>query len=73
MNTVWFCCTISILLGFLAFAGEQAIGAIFSLSVVGLYIAYATPIVARFTFDNDFKPGPFSLGMWVSKKLTDMR
>ncbi|KAF9644428.1 APC amino acid permease [Thelephora ganbajun] len=64
VNTVWFCCIISILLGLLAFAGGQAIGAIFALSVVGLYVAYAIPIAARFIFENDHKPGPFDLGRW---------
>jgi len=62
VNTVWFCATFSIALGLLAFAGAQAINAVFSISVIALYVAYAIPIVARFTFDNDFKPGPFNLG-----------
>lgn len=69
VNTVWFCCIFSILLGLLAFAGEQAIGAVFALSVVGLYVAYAIPIAARFIFENDYKPGPFNLGRWVSLRL----
>lgn len=72
MNTVWFCCIVSILLGLLAFAGEQAIGAIFSLSVVGAYIAYAIPITARFVFENDHKHGPFDVGRWVSRRLTQL-
>lgn len=66
VNTVWFCCIISTLMGLLAFAGEQAIGAIFSLSVVGLYVAYSIPIAVRFIFENDYKPGPFDLGRGVS-------
>ena len=70
VNTVWFCCIISILLGLLVFAGEQAIGAVFTLSVVGLYVAYTIPIAARFIFENDHKPGPFDLGVWVSGKST---
>lgn len=41
VNTVWFTCGFSILLGLLVFAGDQAINAVFSLSVVALYIAYA--------------------------------
>ncbi|CCO30325.1 putative amino-acid permease C15C4,04c [Rhizoctonia solani AG-1 IB] len=39
VNTVWFSVFISALLGLLAFAGEAAIGAVFALSVIGLYIA----------------------------------
>lgn len=66
VNTVFFVALLSLLLGLLAFAGPQAINAIFSLSIVALYVAYAIPIVARFAFDNDFKPGPFNLGIFVS-------
>jgi len=62
VNTVWFTCAIAILLGLLAFAGAAAIDAIFSLSVVALYTAYSIPIAARFLGDNDFVPGPFTLG-----------
>jgi amino acid transporter len=69
VNAVWFCCISSILLGLLVFAGEQAIGAVFALSIVGLYVAYAIPIAARFVFENDYKPGPFNLGRWVSGRL----
>ena len=53
-------------MGLLAFAGEQAIGAAFALSVVGLYVAYATPIAARFLGQNNFQPGRFYLGRMVS-------
>lgn len=65
VNTVWFSSLCAALLGLLVFAGEQAINAVFSISVVALYIAYAIPIVARFAFKNDFKPGPFNLGFFV--------
>ncbi|PAV15638.1 amino acid transporter [Pyrrhoderma noxium] len=64
VNTVWFSSLCAALLGLLVFAGEQAINAVFSISVVALYIAYAIPIVARFAFKNDFKPGPFNLGFF---------
>ncbi|OJT12351.1 hypothetical protein TRAPUB_11126 [Trametes pubescens] len=62
VNTVWFVAVSSIALGLLAFAGDSAINAIFSMSVVALYVAYAIPIAARFLGDNDFAPGPFTLG-----------
>lgn len=65
VNTVWFSVFIAALLGLLCFAGEAAIGAVFSISVIGLYIAYAIPIGARFLFKgHNFKPGPFTLGAW---------
>ena len=54
-------CTWSIILGLLAFAGDSAINAVFSLSVTALYVAYSLPICARFLGTNDFEPGPFNL------------
>jgi amino acid transporter len=65
VNAVWFATFIGYLIGFLAFAGPVAVGAVFSLGVGGQYIAYTIPIAARFVFENDFKPGPFSLGRAV--------
>ncbi|KAG8743054.1 GABA-specific high-affinity permease [Ceratobasidium sp. 414] len=50
-------------MGLLGFAGDAAIGAVFSISVIWLYIAYAIPIGARFVFKgHNYKPGPFNLG-----------
>lgn len=67
MNTVWFDAILAILLGCLVFAGTQAINAVFALSVTALYVAYSIPISARIMSKTNFKPGPFSLGIWVSK------
>lgn len=64
VNTVWFVIVASALLGLLSFAGTQAINAVFAVSVTGLYVAYSIPIAARFMFDNNFKPGPFHLGIF---------
>ena len=68
VNTVWFTAFFSVLLGLLAFAGSTAINAVFSISVIALYVAYSIPIISRFAFKNDFKPGPFSLGIFVSNQ-----
>jgi amino acid transporter len=65
VNTVIYVAFFSVLLGLLVFAGPSATNAIFSLSVVSLYVAYSIPIAARFLFKNDFKPGPFNLGSFV--------
>ncbi|KAI0321890.1 amino acid transporter [Amylostereum chailletii] len=64
VNTVCFTALAALLLGLLAFAGTQAINAVFAISVTGLYVAYAIPIAARWIWrkENGFKPGPFSLG-----------
>lgn len=67
VNTVWFCVICSMLMGLLAFAGTQAIDAVFSIPVIACYVAYCIPISARFIFTNNFKPGPFSLGKFVSR------
>lgn len=69
MNTVWFDATLAILLGCLVFAGTQAINAVFALSITSLYVAYSIPIAASIVNKNVFKPGPFSLGIWVSRSL----
>ncbi|KAG6853774.1 hypothetical protein C0991_001485 [Blastosporella zonata] len=61
---VWTVAGASLLLGLLAFAGTNAISAIFSLVVAGQYFAYSVPITARFVGSNTLKRGPFSLGKW---------
>ena len=53
------------LFGALTFPGAQATNAVFAVSIAALYVSYAIPIVARFVFENDFKPGPFNLGVFV--------
>ncbi|KAK0224642.1 amino acid/polyamine transporter I [Armillaria nabsnona] len=64
VKTVIFDAGFAILLGLLSFAGENAINAVFSISVISLYVAYSIPIAARFIGQNDFKPGPFHLGIF---------
>ncbi|CAK5271009.1 unnamed protein product [Mycena citricolor] len=65
VNTVIFVAFWSGLCGLLVFAGAQATNAIFEISVTALYVAYSIPIAARYMGNNEFKPGPFSLG-WFS-------
>ncbi|KAH8823842.1 APC amino acid permease [Flagelloscypha sp. PMI_526] len=62
VNTVFFSAAWALLLGLLAFAGDAAINSVFSVSINGTYVAYAIPIAARFLGENDFTPGPFTLG-----------
>ena len=69
VNTVWFDCAFAVLVGLLSLLGSMAISAVFTISVTALYVAYIIPIVSRFVFKNDFKPGPFSLGVLVSSVL----
>ena len=65
VNCVWFAAFLSSLLGLLAFAGANAIGAIFSSVVASQYLAYSISISARFLGHKEIKRGPFSLGRWV--------
>ena len=66
VNTVWLDASLALAIGLLSFASTQAINAVFTLAVTSSYVSYITPIVVRFAFQNDFKPGPFYLGKWVS-------
>lgn len=72
VNSVWYDAGLALALGLLSFAGTQAVNAVFAISVTGLYIAYSIPIAARFLGDNDFKPGPFNLGIFASPFLQNM-
>lgn len=63
VNTVWFDSLMALLVGLLALSGPAAVNAVFSISVTAQYVAFMTPIIARFAFENNFKPGPFSLGV----------
>lgn len=53
------------IVGLLSFAGPAALGAIFSVGVIGQYVADSIPIVARFWGGQPFTPGPFNLGCFV--------
>ncbi|KAK0239783.1 amino acid/polyamine transporter I [Armillaria nabsnona] len=61
-HAVWFGACWSLLLGCLAFAGDNAIGAIFSLGVTGQFVSFCIPMSARFLGGKAIKPGPFRLG-----------
>ncbi|KAI6100282.1 amino acid/polyamine transporter I [Pisolithus sp. B1] len=64
INAVWFVVICATLLGLLAFAGTQAISAVFPLAISAMYVAYTITIAARWLGDNDFKRGPFHLGIF---------
>lgn len=73
VNVVWYDALLALALGLLVFASDQAINAVFSMSVTAVYIAYAIPIVVRFTGGNKFQPGPFSLGRYVRFLSSSLR
>lgn len=63
VNAVWFNTIIGILMTLLIFAGEIAIGAIFSIAAVAAFVAFTVPIFIRVFFvGNRFRPGPWNLG-----------
>ncbi|KAK7459658.1 hypothetical protein VKT23_009640 [Stygiomarasmius scandens] len=63
VHAVFFCATLSLLLGLISFAGPVAISAVFTMSVVCQYIGFVTPIIARFIGGTQFVYGPFNLGI----------
>jgi amino acid transporter len=63
VNAVWFNCIIGILLVLLIFAGDVAIGALFSIGAIAAFVAFTLPIFIRVFFvGNRFRPGPWNLG-----------
>lgn len=65
VNAVWFNTTIGILLVTLLFAGDIAIGAIFSIAAIAAFVAFTIPITIRtFFVGNRFRPGPWHLGKY---------
>ncbi|MBA2559027.1 MAG: amino acid permease [Propionibacteriales bacterium] len=62
-NSIWLCVTCSIVLTLPAVKNLVAFFAVVSIAVIGLYIAYATPVFLRRT-NPDFDPGPWNLGRW---------
>lgn len=63
VNAVWFNVCIGCALVTLLFAGEIAIGAIFSIGAIGAFVAFTIPISIRtFFVGNRFRRGPWHLG-----------
>ncbi|KIP03794.1 hypothetical protein PHLGIDRAFT_495706 [Phlebiopsis gigantea 11061_1 CR5-6] len=62
VNCVWASVFAGFLLGLLAFAGPTAVNAIFSLGVIGQYLAFSIPIACRFLGGVPWRAGPFSFG-----------
>ncbi|KAJ7153219.1 amino acid/polyamine transporter I [Mycena filopes] len=62
IRCVWFSATCAGLLGLITFAGPAAAGALFTLGVIGQYVANSIPITTRWLGGQPFKKGPFNLG-----------
>ncbi len=62
-NSIWLCAGLSFLLTVPAIWNQTAFFAVTSVAVIGLYIAYATPILLR-RLNPDFRQGRWGLGRW---------
>lgn len=65
VNAVWVNLFIGQLLLLLQFAGDTAIGAIFSVGGIAGFVSFTMPTLLKITYANDsFKRGPWHLGRW---------
>jgi amino acid transporter len=65
INAVWLSALISFCMALTSLGSIVAFQAMVSIATIGLYIAYAIPIILRVTLArNTFVPGPFSLGKY---------
>lgn len=62
-NSIWLCVVLAIILAGPALFNFTAYLAVTSIAVIGLYIAYITPVVLR-RLDRGFTPGVWNLGRW---------
>jgi amino acid transporter len=62
-NSIWLCAALSFILTLPAIWNTTAFFAVTSVAVIGLYIAYATPILLR-RLNPGFRQGRWSLGRW---------
>jgi amino acid transporter len=62
-NSIWLCAACSTLLVLPSLWNTTAYLAVTSIAVIGLYIAYVTPVLLR-RLNPDFQVGPWNLGTW---------
>ncbi|AZQ33388.1 amino acid permease [Streptomyces cyaneochromogenes] len=64
VKAVWLAVACSLALVLPGWWSHTAFTAIVSVNVVGLFLAYAVPILLRLRLGDDFQPGPWHLGRW---------
>lgn len=70
VNSAWWSSAVSAVLCLLGLVNAVAVGAVFSLSVIGASIAYTIPILARLLApESRFKPGVWYLGDFWSRTV----
>ncbi|QOV39683.1 amino acid permease [Streptomyces ferrugineus] len=64
VKAVWLavCCSLALVMP--GWWSHTAFTAIVSVNVVGLFLAYAVPILLRLRLGDEFQPGPWHLGRW---------
>ncbi|KUO18636.1 amino acid permease [Streptomyces dysideae] len=64
VKAVWLAVGCSLALILPGWWSHTAFTAIVSVNVVGLFLAYAVPILLRLRLGDEFQPGPWHLGRW---------
>ncbi|MFI6015199.1 amino acid permease [Streptomyces sp. NPDC051243] len=64
VKAVWLAVACSLALVLPGWWSQTAFTAIVSVNVVGLFLAYAVPILLRLRLGDEFQPGPWHLGRW---------
>ena len=62
-NSIWLCTLCALILASPALKSTTAYVAVTSIAVIGLYIAYVTPVLLR-RLNPDFRVGEWNLGRW---------
>ena len=63
-NAIWLAAGGAIILGLPYLWNAAAYGAVVSIAVIGLYVAYVAPTFLRLRKGEDFQRGPWHLGRW---------
>src|SRR6201986_3882481 len=63
-NAIWLAAGGALILGLPYLWNGAAYGAVTSIAVIGLYVAYVTPTYLRLRQGENFKRGPWHLGRW---------
>ena len=63
-NSIWFAAVGAFILGLPYLWNPTAYGAVTSIAVIGLYIAYGLPILLRLLAGDKFQRGPWHLRQW---------
>ena len=63
-NSIWFAAVGAFLLGVPYLWNATAYAAVTSIAVIGLYVAYISPVFLRLRAGSRFKEGPWTLGRW---------